>query len=158
MWLAPEKNGEKDLQLSFSEFKQIGRAWGELREITFYYLCKNNIEMIDVIVEFWEKHSLILGIITSCTTIFGFFAAIYFYKKTKIVRLLTYNKKTTSFFNKEGENITGIAVTYNGESINSLYITELLFYNQSSDVLKKDDLVNGSFSVYSEARIFDVVV
>ena len=34
-WLAPEKNGEKDLQLSFSEFKQICRAWGKLREITF---------------------------------------------------------------------------------------------------------------------------
>lgn len=34
MWLAPEKNGEKDLQLSFSEFKPIDRAWG-LREITF---------------------------------------------------------------------------------------------------------------------------
>ena len=38
MWLAPEKNGEKDLQLSFSEFKQIGRAWGKLREITFVFL------------------------------------------------------------------------------------------------------------------------
>ena len=38
MWLAPEKNGEKDLQLSFSEFKQIGRVWGQLREITFLML------------------------------------------------------------------------------------------------------------------------
>ena len=114
--------------------------------------------MIDVLVDFWEKNSLILGVITSCITIISFIFAIFFYKNPRIVRLLTYNKKTTSFFNKEGENITGIAVTYNGESINSLYITELLFYNQSSDVLKTDDLVNGNFSVYSEARIFDVVV
>ena len=42
MWLAPEKNGEKDLQLSFSEFKQISRALG-LREITFLLFLKINV-------------------------------------------------------------------------------------------------------------------
>lgn len=113
--------------------------------------------MIDIITSFWEKHAIVLGIIGFSFTILSTILAIIFYKKSKIVRLLTYYKKTTSFFYKN-ENIIDIAVSYKGESISSLYITELLFYNQSSDVLKKEDLVNDKFSVSSESRIFAVDV
>ena len=84
MWLAPEKNGEKDLQLSFSEFKQIGRAWGKLREITFWYYelnlkvtnsflvaqqCKN----INSIIPFLNKYRKDYGLDTNLKKTFEYF-------------------------------------------------------------------------------------
>jgi hypothetical protein len=83
----------------------------------------------------------ILGIIGVGIGIIGIITGFVFYKKSEKHKSPVYFMKSNNLIQDNRYKLNGLDISYKGQKITNLTITEIAFWNQGREVIERDDIV-----------------
>jgi hypothetical protein len=82
----------------------------------------------------------LINIVSIALGVAGVILALYFYKRSKPIRQLSFACRTFRMISEKHKNVPGLGVTYEGADIPSLSVTRLAVWNAGTEALRDQDI------------------
>lgn len=113
-----------------------------------------------MIFDFFEGNP-ILNLITLLLAIGGIIFTIFFYFKSKKIKLPTYMVRTVNLVKEKIQKIDTVQILYSGEKVSNLSISKIAFWNAGKETINSNDVaINNTLKVkiHDDFNILDAEV
>ena len=101
------------------------------------------ISVKQIVIKFFEGNP-IFNIITLVLAISGIVFTIYYYYKSKKVKIPTYVVRTINLVREKIQKIETVQILYSGEKINNLSISKIAFWNEGRETINFKDVAKSN--------------